>query len=290
MNKSLQDIRLTLLNVSKVKLDKKWHFDNVISPFARLYLVTDGSAVVSHNNQTFELKKGHLYLIPPFTFSRYACDDNMEQYFVHFLEETGNGLSIFNIKKIAFEIEANALDELLFERLLNINPQRGLIQDDPKAYDTRTTMLKFAELNNNMQAPYFIETQGILQILLSRFIKNEASVLDNNSPPDHKISTIVAYIHEHLAEPLTVNDLAKQVHLNVDYFSRLFQNQIGVRPVTYIMTKRIERAQLLLSTTDYSLQNIADMTGLPNISYFSRVFTRLTNKTPAAYRKENWGS
>jgi AraC-like DNA-binding protein len=56
----------------------------------------------------------------------------------------------------------------------------------------------------------------------------------------------------------------------------------------FLQNKRIERAQILLSTTNDTLQNIADKVGLPNISYFSRLFTRLTNKTAGSYRKEHW--
>ncbi|MDR3712082.1 MAG: helix-turn-helix domain-containing protein, partial [Puia sp.] len=59
-------------------------------------------------------------------------------------------------------------------------------------------------------------------------------------------------------------------------------------PLEYIQQKRIERAQLLLATTGHSLQEIANRVGLPNISYFSRLFTRTTKKTPAVFRKEHW--
>ena len=93
-----------------------------------------------------------------------------------------------------------------------------------------------------------------------------------------------------MATELSVDLLAKLNLLNPDYFSRIFKEQMGIRPLEYIQSKRIERAQLLLTTTNHSMQEVADMVGLPNISYFSRLFTRLTKKTPAAYRKELWNT
>jgi YesN/AraC family two-component response regulator len=289
MIKSLHEMRLTLLNVNKVSLDARWNFENVISPFARIYLIKSGRGIVYHHNKKFILKRGYLYIIPPFTFGRYVCNNRMVQYFSHFFEETGKGLSVFTMKEILYEVKAIPEDEILFRRLIKINPDRGLLKHNPKLYENRSTLLQFAERNNSMNAADFIETHGILQILLSRFVKNEPAKADKNSY-SNKINNILNYIHEHLADPLSVAQLAAQCHLDADYFSRIFKNQTGLRPIPYINNKRIERAQLLLSTTKHSIQEIADMTGLPNISYFNRVFSLLTKKTPTAYRKEHWNT
>lgn len=73
MNKILQSLKLSLLNVGYAKLDTSWDYDNVISPFSRLYLITKGSAKVYHSYEEFDLKPGHLYLVPSFTYSGYQC-------------------------------------------------------------------------------------------------------------------------------------------------------------------------------------------------------------------------
>lgn len=290
MNKSLTELKLTLLNIGYANLNATWNFDNVLSPFSRLYYIISGEAKVYHNQQTFILKPGYLYLIPSFTYHRCICETNMEQYFIHFLEELGHGLSIFNIKQFVYEIEADPFDKISFERILDINPNRGLVNDDPKNYDNRNSMLHFAERNESVNARYFLETQGILKVLLSRFIEEKKASGDHQLVKTRKIIDTLHYISENLSGELTVEQLAKFNFINADYFSRIFKEQMGIRPLEYIQSKRIERAQLLLTTTDYSLQEIADLVGLPNISYFSRLFTRTTKKTPAAYRRELWNS
>lgn len=140
-------------------------------------------------------------------------------------------------------------------------------------------------MNESLSPARFIETQGIITALLSLFI-NPGTATRNTKP--EKITDTLYFISEHLNKSLTIEQIAERCHLHPDYFSRLFKEHTGSRPLQYIQNKRIERAQLLLTTTNYSLQQIADMIGLPNISYFNRLFMRYTKKTPAVYRKESW--
>ncbi len=287
MNKSLQDLNLSLLNAARVQLDDQWNFDNVISPFSRLYLIEKGGGKVYHHQQQFELKAGYLYLIPSFSYSRYRCEDHMEQTYVHFLEDIGNGLSIFSTQSFVYERPASDLDRQLFHRLLEINPHRGIERSDPKTYDNRAFTQKLLALNNSITPRVLIETQGILKILLSGFILDTAAT--RLQPLQSKrIADVLYYISEHLEHNLTVQQLAAWCHLNPDYFSRIFREQIKMRPLDYIQLKRIERAQLLLTTTNYSLKEIASLVGLPNISYFNRIFSRISGQTPSGYRKAYW--
>ena len=138
MNKSLNELKLTLLNIGYANLNQNWNFDNVLSPFLRIYYTISGEAKVFHHHQTYVIRPGYLYLIPSFVYHGYSCETSMEQYFVHLLEELGHGLSIFNLKKFVYEVKAHPFDKLLFERLLDINPNRGLINDDPKTTTTET--------------------------------------------------------------------------------------------------------------------------------------------------------
>ncbi|MBX3252672.1 MAG: helix-turn-helix transcriptional regulator [Chitinophagaceae bacterium] len=288
MNESLQTLKVSLLNIGYAKLDRQWDYDNVVSPFSRLYLIKSGTAKVYHHRQVFDLKKDHLYLIPSYTYSRYKCDSRMEQYYVHFLEETGVGMSVYSRYDFKYERKASPLEQLLFERLLAVNPQRALVKSDPKIYHDNKVIPDFTGINNRTPAKYIVETQGLLKILFAGFIQEHRHQNAYAGNTGKKIIDMVKYINEHLSDELTVQKLAAQCHLDPDYFSRIFKKETGIRPLEYLHARRIERAQLLLATTAYSLQEIADMVGIPNISYFNRLFTRLSQRTPAAYRKASW--
>jgi AraC-like DNA-binding protein len=212
----------------------------------------------------------------------------MEQIYVHFLEEIGTGLSIYDLQNFVYQVPANNITMRLMDRLLELNPNRGLLREDPKLYDNNASLNSFEAINNSLPASQYIETHGILQILLGQFIDNTTSAPTPIRSKGGKITETLEYISMHLQDELTVKHLAERCYINPDYFSRLFKEQTGIRPLQYIQNKRIERARLLLLTTNHSIQKIAEMVGLSNISYFSRLFYKLTQKRPLAYRKEYW--
>ncbi|MDN5203695.1 AraC family transcriptional regulator [Fulvivirgaceae bacterium BMA10] len=288
MYKSLKSISLSLLNIGHVPLDHHWDFDDVISPFTRMYYIDGGNAKVYHSGKVFDLKPGYLYLIPSYTYSRYKCDDYMSQYYISFFEEIGNGLSIYNLKEFRYEVKAKDHDLQNFKRLLELNPDRALVNDDPKVYDNHPTLLSFEKRNEDMTAAALLETQGILLSLLSRFVLDKNIVSNNDSLTDQKITESIYYINENLEKALTVDMLASKSHLNTDYYSRAFKDLFGIRPVNYIQAKRIERAQLLLATTTNTIPEIASKIGLLNLSYFSRLFKKHTGKSPGEFRKHQW--
>ena len=285
MSKILQSLKLALLNVGYAKLGPLWDYDDVISPFIRLYYITEGSAMVYHSNEAIELKPGHIYIIPSYTFGRYKCDEYHEQYYISCLEEIKNGYSIFNFSSFIFESKANPMDLYYFKRLLELNPNRQLENNNPKVYDNRPTLMDFEKRNEELSPSAYMETHAILEILISRFIK-DMNTQSTKSNVKKEFGMVLNYIHENLHENLTVKQLADFCHLNTDYFSRVFNESFGMRPNKYIQSKRIERAQLLLLSTNNSLKQIAEKVGLENLSYFNRIFKSHTRVTPGIFREE----
>ncbi|WP_299552378.1 helix-turn-helix domain-containing protein [Seonamhaeicola sp.] len=286
MQKLSQPIKLDLLHIGYAKLDEKWNYDNVISPFSRLFYVTTGSAKAYHTNQAFELRPGYMYLIPSYTYNRYKCDEYHEQYYIGFFEEIMEGLSIYTLKSFKYEVKATTSDIHYFNRLLELNPDISVTNNDPKAYVNKPSLLNFHKKDRVLNSSQYLETQGILSILLSRFIDDDDDQMIEKSSTKNNLEKVLIYIAEHLHEALSVQNLANYCHLSTDHFSRIFKQNFGVRPLKYIQSKRVERAQLLLLTTYDSMQQIAEKVGFDNISYFSRIFKKITGKTPGSFRKE----
>ncbi|MCU7552252.1 helix-turn-helix domain-containing protein [Chitinophagaceae bacterium LB-8] len=86
---------------------------------------------------------------------------------------------------------------------------------------------------------------------------------------------------------MTVTHLAERANQHQDYFSRMFFQYAGIRPLAYIHEKRIERAQYLLTTTNMSYAEVAAETGFENLPHFSRIFKKATSLTPGQYRQQN---
>ena len=91
---------------------------------------------------------------------------------------------------------------------------------------------------------------------------------------------------EHLAEDLLLSDIAAVVHLSPYHFARLFKESVGFPPHQYVIQRRVERAKLLLSTTNWSLTAIAHTVGFAHESHLALHFKRLTGVTPRYYRSQ----
>lgn len=100
------------------------------------------------------------------------------------------------------------------------------------------------------------------------------------------IRKAISYINNHFHTGITLQSIANYLHLNPAYFSFTFHQMIGKTFKEYLTQVRIEQSKLLLTTTDYSMLNIALSVGFEDQSYFTRVFREYTGTTPAKYRQQ----
>ncbi len=101
---------------------------------------------------------------------------------------------------------------------------------------------------------------------------------------DRRLSRVIEFISCHLHLPLTLDELAREAGISVHHFGRRFRERTGMGPAAYVTELRMERARLLLDTTDLPLALIAARCGYPRPSAFSTAFLRQAGMTPSAYR------
>jgi AraC-like DNA-binding protein len=286
MIKRILTHNFSLLNIDHVKLDSRWNYTNVISPYHRIYYITGGEGGISHFEKKLKLEAGYLYIIPSFTLCNLTCDSFLDQYFVQFFEDSSDGISLFADNRSIFKVPARDIDLVNFERLVHINPGRGINRsDNPRIYEKDVYYKEYQQLNNQQTAAQFLETQGILLQLISRFAQPEIIAQKERQHIPVKILDTISHIVVSLHLPLSVKSLAERVHQNPEYFSRLFQQYTGSRPLAYITEKRIERAQYLIMTSTSKYTEVAEMTGFESLSHFSRTFKKITGMNPGVYKK-----
>jgi AraC-like DNA-binding protein len=86
------------------------------------------------------------------------------------------------------------------------------------------------------------------------------------------------------ARPLQVSALARAALMSPAHFARQFRAAYGETPYSYLMTRRIERAKLLLRRGDLSVTEVCLEVGCTSLGSFSARFTELVGETPTAYR------
>ena len=120
-------------------------------------------------------------------------------------------------------------------------------------------------------------------ILLNRSLDDhELAGLDNASY-DPKIQNILAYINQHLAEPLSVDALAAHAYMSKFYLMRKFKADTGYGIHQYIRSKRLLLARDLLKT-DLPITQISAEVGFADYSTFSRAFKEMFQCSPREYR------
>lgn len=99
-----------------------------------------------------------------------------------------------------------------------------------------------------------------------------------------RLRRVVDYIEAHLADDISLRDLAAQAGLSTHHFGEAFKASTGTSPHRYLVERRIRRAKELLLGAEQSIAEIAISVGFASHSHFTDNFRRLTGTTPSRFR------
>ncbi|WP_410871307.1 GlxA family transcriptional regulator [Nocardia sp. A7] len=100
-----------------------------------------------------------------------------------------------------------------------------------------------------------------------------------------RIEELRHYVSRNIANPLTVTELAEQVHVSERQLTRIFRTELGMTPAAYIESARVEVARHRLESSDETLQRVAAASGFNTIDTLARAFRRQLDTTPNEYRR-----
>jgi AraC-like DNA-binding protein/ligand-binding sensor protein len=150
--------------------------------------------------------------------------------------------------------------------------------------DEQTILAQCQTYNEEMQEIYDVDRlcfwlTGVLKQFMTLLFGDEAGSGRNVMP------RALTHIREHMGEHISLDEVARVVHLSPSYFSRLFKTETGQTFSEYLQTVRIERAKSYLKREDFSLTEIAEKTGFFDQSHFIKTFKQATGVTPGLYRR-----
>lgn len=128
---------------------------------------------------------------------------------------------------------------------------------------------------------------------LSRLMGLLSSHLPQEQPGDarrisrdnERIRTMLQFIQAHFGENITAGDIAASALISTSEALRCFHNTIGMTPVQYMKSYRVQLAAELLRSTDRRISDIAAQCGFQEMSYFAKAFRTQMGMTPGAYRE-----
>lgn len=128
------------------------------------------------------------------------------------------------------------------------------------------------------------EIENQLQMEKKKLFEVEKEKLSENlSKP---VVIAVEYLNNHYKNPVSLNDAAEAAGVNSSYLSFLFSQEMEMGFAAYLLNLRLEHAKKLLKESHLKLWQIAEQSGFNDYHYFSKVFKKNCNVSPAEYRKQ----
>lgn len=118
------------------------------------------------------------------------------------------------------------------------------------------------------------------------FVDNQ-KLTDSIQDNEEAISLAIEYVKQNLNLKLTRKEISQHIHLNPEYFSRLFHKKVGYTFKEYVLREKMKYAAELLVNTSLSVGTIAGKIGFENFSHFSHTFRKYYKQTPQEYRQKN---
>lgn len=142
------------------------------------------------------------------------------------------------------------------------------------AFIQKCELLRAPDQITNLQYHMILEfTQRVQRIRMGR-------------QPSRLAIEVANYVQHHLSEPITAEDIARELYLSRPYLSRKFIQETGSSLTDFILREKTEEAKRLLRYSDKSLTAISNYLGFSSQSHFSRVFKKYAGSTPGEYREK----
>lgn len=140
--------------------------------------------------------------------------------------------------------------------------------------------------NNLIRGMSSAQSPADIKAQLNEMVENSIRLLDQYAADaGHElISRAQKFIQDNLHKNISIEDVAKHIHLSIFYFSRLFKEKTGVTYTEYLIELRLEKSKMLLLTTNDTVASIAKRVGYAETNSFSRLFKSRVGISPSQYR------
>lgn len=101
------------------------------------------------------------------------------------------------------------------------------------------------------------------------------------------INKVIGYLHLHTETQVTLKEIAERFDISVGYLSTIFKKVTGMSVMQYLKDIKIDRAKILLTTTDMNLIDISTLLCFCNQGNFTKSFKHITGMTPTEYRNKS---
>ena len=260
----ISSLRLSITIGAYTHCPDNWKDFDYTPDYDKFYLIEDGEGWLRIDGREYWPKPGQLCFMPAGVVQSYSTisGNTFTKYWCHFTAKVGD-INLFDMVDVPCFVDAgNDMERLttLFRKLLGAMDGSGL----SASLTSRSALLELIA--------YYLDKAGAGSL---RF-KHISSL--------HKLNTALTYIDSHIDRDVSAVELARQLHYHPNYFTRMFRKYTGMAPTQYINKTKLEKAKILLNTTDMRVTEVASATGFADIYYFSKCFKKYSGFSPSDYR------
>ena len=233
-----------------------------IRNFYLLHFITKGYGQFSIADREYALQTGDSFFISPGLSTSYRADDAAPWGYIWI-----------------------GLKGIILPQLLD---EAGLSQKSPVLSYSAALLqaLRQVELCAEQDGFDSLRTLGQLYLFLHELVKCGSTQADSTPPGRNAyVETAVKYIQQNINEKLSVSGLSDMLGIDRSHFCTIFKRHMGYSPKQYIQTQKMEKAKILLETTDMSIQAIAHLLGYGDQFAFSHAFQQNIGASPKGWRK-----
>jgi AraC-like DNA-binding protein len=242
--------------------------------FFEICYIADGQGVYIEKNQSLTLKKGTLFMSRP-----------------HIQHQIISSEGLFIIF-IAFELIESESSEQAISRFHSMAKSKTFYLEQME--HTPIVMIWTALLKQVLYANNFLE-DNVLRLSSALIASFECTFCDIEKATKNVVvqpssTTLVhkakLYIRDNLSKSLKLVEVADFLFVSSRHLSRLFTDELGQTFSNYVRKERIRQAVKLLSTTDWSIKQIAEETGFDTVHYFTTIFKAEMGEPPGKFIKK----
>jgi AraC-like DNA-binding protein len=262
-----------------------WHYgERRLLDFLLVY-VREGRMNLLLDDQPLEFQAGEFCLLQPGDLHTLWADTETVTPFAHF-DVFYNPQREDSFPTRPGQVNLTAFAHLLQPRLETIGvhvPTKFVPANPVRFREVLTRLITSTQAREPWMA---LETQRLgLELVLDLcrdFGTSQLASNTNNKP----LAWVASYLSVHLAEQISVEDMARRAHLSPSRFATVFRETFGMPPHRYLLHLRLEHAKDLLRGTRLPLLRIAAYCGFTDAHHLSRMFKREVGLTPGAFREK----
>lgn len=260
----MQNLQVNLVEAFYTECSPEWRELGYVPSYNKFYFICSGEGWLKIDEKEYNPIAGQLCLMPAHVEQSYSSinENTYHKYWCHFNASIGE-LDLFQWLEVPYCLDIGS-NKHLFDLF----------------HELTTLHMDSSYLSRIREKAILLEIIACFLTMANTLIR----ILPGRKDDINRLKQLETFMDQKLSEPVTLEQLARHVHLHPNYLVRYFNKHFALSPLKYLNRKRMLKAKALLRTTSLTVKEVAELVGYPDTNHFSKAFRRESSCSPTEYR------